>query len=93
MLFKKKKKEVKLVNCYSFFWNEKEPIVKFDYVYELFRKYDLTVVDMRFRSSDHLSENRHMITFSVMGTIDNLRLFLDEVYCNPKLKHYYDSDA
>lgn len=91
MLFRKKKEEVTLVNCYSFFWNRKESVVKFDYVYELFRKYDLTVVDMTFRSSDHLSENRHMITFSVMGTFDNLRLFLDEVYYNPKLKIFYDN--
>ena len=84
MLFKKKKKEVKLVGWYSFFWNGKESTVEFVYLYELIRKYDLTVVDMQFSSTDYFSENRPMITFFVMGTNDNLSLFLDEAYCNPK---------
>lgn len=93
MLFKKKKKEVKLVNWYSFFWKGKESVVEFDYLYELVRKYDLTVDDIQFSWLDHFSKKRLMITFFVMGTSDNLGLFLDEVYCNSKLKPYYDSDT
>lgn len=81
MIFKKKRREKEelFVRCYSFFWDEEESIVRFNYVYALFRKYDLTVVDITFCSSGRSPENRHMITFSVMGTSDNLRLFFDEV--------------
>ena len=91
MLFKKK--QVELVQYYSLLWNESEPVVRFNYVYELFRECDLTVVDMTYRSASHLSENRCMITFGLKGTIQNLELLDVKALHNPKLKIFGSDTA
>lgn len=84
MLFKKK--PVELTQYYSLLWDQSEPIVRFNYVYELFRECNLTVVDMTYRSANHLVDNRCMITFGLKGTIQNLELLDTKALHNPKLK-------
>ena len=84
MLFKKK--PVELTQYYSLLWDQSEPIVRFNYVYELFRECNLTVVDMTYRSANHLVDNRCMITFGLKGTIQNLELLAAKAAHNPKLK-------
>lgn len=81
-----KKKPVELTQYYSLLWDQSEPIVRFNYVYELFRECNLTVVDMTYRSANHLVDDRCMITFGLKGTIQNLELLDAKALHNPKLK-------
>ena len=91
MLFKKKN-IVELTQYYSLLWSEKEPIVRFNHVFDLIKECDLTVVDMTYRSASHLVDDRCMITFGLKGTIQNLELFGVKCLHNPNLK-IFDNTA
>ena len=68
----KKKPEPKLANYLSLFWDPKEEMVFFDPFFRAAMEHDVTVIGMRFVESDSLTDNRHMITFKVLGTWENL---------------------
>lgn len=68
----KKKPEPKLVHYLSLFWDPKEEMVFFDPFFRAAMEHDVTVIGTRFVESDSLTDNRHMITFKVLGTWDNL---------------------
>ena len=75
----KKKPEPKLVHCLSLFWDPKEEMVIFDPFFRAAMEHDVTVIGMRFVESDSLTDNRHMITFKVLGTCGNLNDLEDSI--------------
>lgn len=80
MLFKFKKKEEKTITHYlSFMFYPDEKIVCFNTIFQMMNQYNLTVNNMTFRSNEHLVDDRHMVTFGVTGTSENLEYFEEAV--------------
>ena len=71
----KKNPEPKLIHCLSLFWDPKKEVAIFDPFFREAMKHDVTIIGMGFVESASLTDKRHVITFKVLGTYDNLNKF------------------